>query len=99
MVEILAGVLTGANLSFQASSFVDNAGGPPRTGQFFVGIDPSAFLGAQFQPRLEQLLEAIEADPAVRLPGARRLEARERAATQGISAPRALYERIQKLNA
>lgn len=97
MVEILAGVLTGANLSFQASSFVDNAGGPPRTGQFFVAIDPDAFLGARFAPRLEQLLEAMEADPAVRLPGAKRLAARERAAAQGIRVPRALYERIQQV--
>ncbi len=59
----------------------DNAGGPPRTGQFFVALDPQAFLGAQFAPRLEQLLDAMEADPAVRLPGAKRLAARERAAT------------------
>jgi (2R)-3-sulfolactate dehydrogenase (NADP+) len=99
IVEILAGVLTGAHLSFEASSFVDNAGGPPRTGQFFVAIEPRAFLGEHFTQRLDSLLRAIEADPAVRLPGARRLAARERTAREGVHIPRALHDRIVALQA
>jgi (2R)-3-sulfolactate dehydrogenase (NADP+) len=98
IVEILAGVLTGANLSLQASSFVDNAGGPPRTGQFFVAIDPRAFLGERFAERLESLLAAMLADPAVRLPGARRIAARERTAREGVRVPRALHERVLALH-
>ena len=39
MVEIMAAVLTGANLSMDASSFADDSGGPPRTGQLFIALD------------------------------------------------------------
>jgi (2R)-3-sulfolactate dehydrogenase (NADP+) len=97
IVEILAAVLTGASLSFQASSFADNLGGPPRTGQFFIALAPEVFLGGQFTQRLEQLLDEIASDPAVRLPGQKRLAARARAASEGISIPRALHERVRAL--
>ena len=85
------------NLSFQASSFVNNEGGPPRTGQFFIAIDPRAFLGERFEPRLETLLQAIEADADVRLPGDKRLAARAHAQTHGVSIDADLYERISAL--
>ena len=39
IVEIFAAWLTGANLSIDASSFADNLGGSPRTGQCFIAID------------------------------------------------------------
>lgn len=97
IVEVLAAVLTGASLSFQASSFADNQGGPPRTGQFFIALAPEVFLGGHFAPRLEQLLAEIAAEPAVRLPGEKRLAARARAAGEGISVPRALHARTQTL--
>lgn len=95
IVEILAGVLTGASLSFQASSFIDKNGGPPRTGQFFLALDPQAFLGGQLAERLELLLQALTTDPAVRLPGSKRLSERARTARTGVRVPHALYERIR----
>jgi (2R)-3-sulfolactate dehydrogenase (NADP+) len=97
IVEILAAVLTGASLSFQASSFADNQGGPPRTGQFFITLAPEVFLGGQFAPRLEQLLDEVASEPSVRLPGQKRVAARARAAGEGISVPSALHARIQAL--
>jgi (2R)-3-sulfolactate dehydrogenase (NADP+) len=97
IVEILAAVLTGASLSFQASSFADNLGGPPRTGQFFIALAPEVFLGGQFAPRLEQLLDEIASDPSVRLPGDKRLVARARTARDGIDVPCTLHQRIQAL--
>jgi len=96
VIEILAATLTAAHHSFEASSFVTDAGGPPRTGQFFIALDPGAF-GRDFGPRLEALLAMIEADPAVRLPGARRLAARARSASHGVTLPRTLHERIRSL--
>jgi (2R)-3-sulfolactate dehydrogenase (NADP+) len=97
IVEILAAVLTGASLSFQASSFVDNSGGPARTGQFFISLAPDIFLGGQFAQRLEQLLAEIASDPSVRLPGDKRLVARARTARDGVGVPSALHQRIQAL--
>lgn len=77
MVDILAAGLTGSNFSFQASSFGDSEGGPPRTGQFVIAISPDTF-GPGFTDRLEVMLSAVKSTPQVRLPGERRLSARER---------------------
>jgi (2R)-3-sulfolactate dehydrogenase (NADP+) len=98
MVEILAAVLTGANFSFAASSFADDKGGPPRTGQFFIAIDPAAFLGPRFPERLEALIAAMTAQPGVRLPSARRAAARAVALEHGITVKRSLYERILRFH-
>ena len=40
MVDILAGALTGANWSHEASSFGSNDGGPPAVGQLFIALAP-----------------------------------------------------------
>jgi (2R)-3-sulfolactate dehydrogenase (NADP+) len=78
MVDILAAGLTGSHWSFEASSFGDNEGGPPRTGQMIIALSPEKFAGAGFAERLEVMLEAVLETPAVRLPGDRRLSARDR---------------------
>jgi LDH2 family malate/lactate/ureidoglycolate dehydrogenase/thiamine pyrophosphate-dependent acetolactate synthase large subunit-like protein len=83
-VEILATCFTGANFGFEASSFLDAEGAPPRTGQFFVLIDPSAFGHADFGARVEHLLTAILRQPGTRIPGADRFARRARALTDGI---------------
>ena len=68
----------GSHWSFEASSFGDCEGGPPRTGQFLIAIDAEAFGGAAFRERLEVMLSAVRQTPQVRLPGERRLGERAR---------------------
>ncbi|MEA2884179.1 MAG: (2R)-3-sulfolactate dehydrogenase, partial [Bradyrhizobium sp.] len=87
MVEVLAACLTGANLAFEASSFLDGEGSPPATGQLLLAIDPSAFGHGQFGARIAALAQAIEQQPGARLPGARRFANRARAAREGIAIP------------
>ncbi|WP_375411899.1 Ldh family oxidoreductase [uncultured Bradyrhizobium sp.] len=87
MVEVLAACLPGANLAFEASSFLDGKGPPPATGQLLLAIDPSAFGHAGFGERMSALVGAIEQQPGARLPGARRLANRNRAAREGIVVP------------
>lgn len=94
MVEILAAALTGANFGYEASSFFDAEGEPPGVGQLLIGFDPAVFSGGAFADRLEALIGAMMAQPGVRLPGSRRLEARARAAAQGIALPRELLDRF-----
>lgn len=94
IVEILAAALTGASLSIDASSFAGNAGGPPRTGQFFIAVHPDAFAGALFAERLERLIAALTAQPGARLPGGGRLDARRETAGSGVRIARALYDRL-----
>jgi (2R)-3-sulfolactate dehydrogenase (NADP+) len=87
MVETLAAALVGAHLGFEASSFLDNAGGPPRTGQLFIAIDPQALGSNAFGERMSALAHAIESQPGARLPGQRRLQSRAAATRNGLTIP------------
>jgi (2R)-3-sulfolactate dehydrogenase (NADP+) len=87
MVEILAAALVGAHFGFQASSFLDAAGGPPDTGQLILAIDPHAMGGNWFDERMRALVHAIEAQEGTRLPGVRRLTLRAKARAEGIEMP------------
>jgi (2R)-3-sulfolactate dehydrogenase (NADP+) len=96
VVEILAAGLTGSNFGFEASSFFEAEGSPPGVGQLFLVLDPRAFAGPGFVNRIETLCEAMLADPAVRLPGDRRLKSRERLSRDGISIPPPLLEDLRR---
>ena len=76
MVDILAAGLSGSNFSFEASSFGDCEGGPPRTGQCIIAINPALFGGETFRARVEVLLGAMQSSPEIRIPGERRTAAR-----------------------
>lgn len=95
VVELMAAVLTGATLSKDASSFADNSGGHPRTGQFFIAVDPAVYSGDVFYRQLEGLLQAVAAQEGARIPGSSRFDARSRIAEKGIDISRALYDRIR----
>lgn len=96
MVEILAAGLNASNFGFEASSFFEPEGAPPRVGQLFLALDPRAFAGPGFLVRIETICEAMLADPAVRLPGDRRLKSRERLSREGIAMPPKLLEDLQR---
>ena len=94
MVELLAVALTGSNFGFEASSFFDAAGPPPRVGQFFIAIDPVRFGGEKALDRAEALFATIAAMPGTRLPGQRRLSTRRRAEAYGIAIADPLYAEL-----
>ncbi|MFE1600468.1 Ldh family oxidoreductase [Methylobacterium sp. ID0610] len=96
MVELLAAGLTGGRYAAEASSFLDAEGGPPGTGQLLLAIDPEAF-GPGALPRFADLAAAIEGQAGARLPGARRLALRARAAAAGIDLSEALLAEIRAL--
>ena len=95
MVEVLAAALVGTHFAFEASSFLDDKGGPPRTGQLILAIDPAAFGGSGpgFGPRMTALAAAIEGQDGARLSGSRRLALREAARRDGIALPADLVEK------
>jgi (2R)-3-sulfolactate dehydrogenase (NADP+) len=95
MIDVLAGGLTGSNFSFEASSFGDCTGGPPRTGQIILALDPALFAGPAFLARIEALFEALAREPDVRLPGERRLAARRRHQA-GVDVPADLWVLIER---
>jgi (2R)-3-sulfolactate dehydrogenase (NADP+) len=94
MVELLAAALTGANLSKDASPYAKPDGPPPGVGQLFLALDPAAFAEG-FSDRITALAEAMLAQDGVRLPGHRRLAARERHAREGVAVDETLLARIR----
>lgn len=94
MVELLTAGLAGANYAFEASSMFDDKGPPPSLAHFLVVLDPARFAG-DFAARAETMFAAMAAQDGVRLPGARRFEAR--AAADTITIPQALAEDLERL--
>ena len=95
MAEIFAAALSGGNLGLEASPFSGPKGGPPGTGQFFIGVDPAGFSGDAFDAAILRLAQAITDQPGTRLPGARRAANRERIETAGVQVDAALMDRIK----
>ncbi len=96
MVELLAAGLTGANFAAEASSYLDDKGPPPDTGQLIVAFNPSAFDGNAVA-RFGALAQSIEAQKGARLPGMRRLKLREKAKAEGLIVPDALMKEIEAI--
>lgn len=94
MVEIMAAAMSGATLGMDASPFSGTKGGPPKTGQFFIAIDPGATSGGLFAERLKALVDEMHDQPGVRVPGDGRRAARRRAAKQGVPVNPATLEKI-----
>jgi (2R)-3-sulfolactate dehydrogenase (NADP+) len=100
VVELLVTTLTGAAIGFEATSFFVDAGNRPRLGQAFLVIDPSALAGrAVYDERVETLIAAMRADPAVRLPGERRSDLAAKAAEEGVEIPAELRRQLDELAA
>ncbi|CRL16499.1 Ldh family oxidoreductase [Phaeobacter italicus] len=96
-VELMAAAMTGATLGAVASPFSGTAGGPPKTGQFFIAIDPQATAGGLFQEKLSELIASFRDQDGARLPGDGRHQARIRAASDGVAVNAALLEKVRAL--
>jgi (2R)-3-sulfolactate dehydrogenase (NADP+) len=97
MFELICAALTGAAIGPEADSFFAEEGNRPRIGQAFIAIDPAALAGMErYLERVETLIQTMQADPGVRLPGARRFAA-QKAAQAGIEVPDELIAQIEKL--
>jgi (2R)-3-sulfolactate dehydrogenase (NADP+) len=97
MVELLAAGLTGATYAADASSFLDAEGPPPGTGQLILALDPVTLGGPSTLQRFAALAEAITGQEGARLPGARRLALRRKAATEGLIVADGLLAEIEAL--
>ncbi len=97
LTEVLAAALTGATLGIHASPFSGTAGGPPKTGQFFIAIDASATAGDVFSTRIADLVEAIRFQDGAHLPGDGRRAKRLAANSEGVAVNVATLEKIVAL--
>lgn len=97
LTEIMAAAMTGATLGVHASPFSGTAGGPPKTGQFFIAIDPGATSAGGYAGRMADLVEAMHSQEGARLPGDGRQAKRREAETNGVAVNVATLDRINSL--
>jgi (2R)-3-sulfolactate dehydrogenase (NADP+) len=97
MVELLAAGMTGANYATEASSFFDDKGPPPGTGQLVVAFDPVSVGGAATLSRFGALAAMVESEPNARLSGSRRLANRAAAEKSGLRVDVNLLAEIESL--
>lgn len=95
LVEIMAAAMTGATLGINASPFSGTKGGPPKTGQFFLAINPNSTSNGLFVDRIAALADEFRNQPGARLPGDGRAAARQRASKAGVDVNPATIERIK----
>lgn len=98
MVELLCAGLTGANYAWQASSFFDDKGDPPGTGQAIIAIDPDAF-GPGGSERMAMMADMVAGTEGARLPGRRRQQIRADYLANGIPVDIALADEIRAISA
>lgn len=98
LVEVLAVALPAASLSPLAGAISTNEGGPPDLGQFLLAIDPAAFGGAETLARIAALAESY-GEAGLRLPGARRAAARQKALAEGVELDDATVATLNRLAA
>jgi (2R)-3-sulfolactate dehydrogenase (NADP+) len=97
MVELLSAGLPGATYAAHASSFLDDKGPPPGTGQTIIAIDPAPFGGVSVLQRFRDLADQVEAQDGARLPGRRRQALKARLESDGIAVDPVLIAEIEAL--
>ncbi|MEW2911251.1 Ldh family oxidoreductase [Leisingera sp. JC11] len=97
LTEIMAAALTGATLGINASPFSGTAGGPPKTGQMFIAIDPAATSNDAFRAGMAGIVEAVRGQDGAHLPGDGRRAKRLQARQDGVAVSVATLARIEAL--
>jgi len=96
-VEIMSACLTGSSLGLEASSFANDQGGPPGTGQFFIAINPKNF-SYNFEDKIEKIIQSIESQEKARIPGSKRISNYKKNINNKIHINDELYNKIIALN-
>lgn len=97
LVEVMAAALSGATLGIHAAPFSGTAGGPPKTGQCFIAIDPGTTSGGGFSTRMADLIAAIRAQEGAHLPGDGRRAKRIAATRDGVAVNIATLDKIASI--
>ncbi|SOH93749.1 (2R)-3-sulfolactate dehydrogenase (NADP+) [Monaibacterium marinum] len=95
MVEVMSACLVGAAFGAEASSLFDAEGGAPNLGQLIIAIDPGPISGGAFEARVADLAALYDDMDGARLPGLRRLTARQIAQRDGVQIDATLLAKIR----
>ena len=96
-VEIMSACLTGSNLGIEASSFANDQGGPPGTGQFFIAINPEKYSNS-FEDKIEKIIKSIKSQEKARVPGSKRISNYKTNVNKEININEELYNKIISLS-
>ena len=96
-VEIMSACLTGSNLGIEASSFANDQGDPPGTGQFFIAINPEKYSNT-FEDKIEKIIKSIKNQEKARVPGSKRISNYKTNVNKEISIKEELYNKIISLS-
>ena len=96
-VEIMSACLTGSNLGIEASSFANDQGDPPGTGQFFIAINPEKFSD-NFEEKIEKVVQSIKSQENARVPGSKRIKNYKININNEVNINDELYNKIISLN-
>ena len=96
-VEIMSACLTGSNLGIEASSFANDQGGPPGTGQFFIAINPEKYSNT-FEDKIGKIIKSIKNQEKARVPGSKRISNYKTNVNNEISIKEELYNKIISLS-
>lgn len=97
LVETLAAALSGGQLGIHSSPFSGAQGGPPRTGQFFIAIDPEGGSGDVFATRVSDLVQAVCSQDGAHLPGDGRRTARSQTRRTGVAVSVATLKKTEAI--
>ena len=95
-VEIMSACLTGSNLGIEASSFANDQGGPPGTGQFFIAINPEKYSNT-FEDKIGKIIKSIKNQEKARVPGSKRISNYKTNVNKEINIKEELYNKIISL--
>ena len=104
LIEILAGVLTGAGSLHEVKSWILQSSEPSHLGQAFIAIDVGAIIPINtFKQRVDQVIREIRQSPKAQgceriyVPGEIEWETREYALRNGIELPQEVLDALYRL--
>jgi len=105
MIDIISGVLTGANHGGKAKDPFDDFSGPQNIGHLFIVIKPSIFIGNNYLDQIKKNIRIIKKLPKIKkgnqilYPGEKKYLNFSKNLKKSIVIPKNILEDMKKLNA
>jgi len=105
MVDIVSGVLTGANHGGKVKDPFDDLSGPQNVGHLFIVVKPNIFVGKNYLSRIKKNLKTVKGLPKtnkireILYPGENKYANYKKNLKKGIVIPKNILKEINKLNA
>ena len=105
MVDILSGVMTGANHGGKVRDPFDDFKGPQNVGHLFMAVKPNIFIGSNYIKRIKENIRIIKKLPKIKgvkeinFPGEGTKKRYKKNMRKNIPIPKSIMADLKKLNA